>query len=395
MNNGLRICIIAGEHSGDLLGGKLMEALNARLSKVEYTGVGGETMEAQGLDSLFPLSDVAVMGPVMIARRLPLLINRVRWAARAAIESAPDLVVIVDSPEFTHPIAKRIHRALPDVPILDYVSPSIWAWRPGRAKRMKRYVDHVMALLPFEPDYHDRLGGPRCTYVGHPMIERLDQIRADGHQLRTRLGLGDSTPVLVVLPGSRPSEVRLLMKPFGDAVDRLSRKHPELQVIVPAVSSVRRLIEEQLEGWTVTPHLVEGDDDKFAAFAAADAALAASGTVTLELALAGVPSVVAYLVDGVASLLRPLVKVPSIVLPNLVLGTNMYPEFIQEQCRGDVLAEHVDLLLSDTRERRTQLQQLAQVESRMMLDEGTPSDAAAQVVLSYAPGASDKFGSRA
>ena len=378
-----RVCVIAGEHSGDLLGGKLMEVLNRRLSNISYMGVGGTHMEAQGLQSLFPLSDVAVMGPVMIARRLPMLINRVRWAAREAIAADPDVVVIIDSPEFTHPIAKRVKRALPTVPVLDYVSPSVWAWRPGRAKRMARYIDHVLALLPFEPDYHTRLGGPPCTYVGHPMIERLSDIRTSGRELAERLGIADGTPVLVVLPGSRPSEVRLLMKPFGDAVGRLRASHPDLRVVIPAVPSVRDLIEEGLGEWSVKPVLVEGDADKFAAFSIARAGLAASGTVTLELALAGVPSVVAYLVDGVASLLRPLVNVQSIVLPNLVLGANMYPEFIQEECRGDILAEHVEKLLQNSPERAVQIEQLAQVEGRMTLDQGTPSERAADLVCAH------------
>src|SRR5690606_20333333 len=199
------------------------------------------------------------------------------------------------SPEFTHPIARRIRRRCPQIPIIDYVSPSVWAWRPGRAKRMRRYIDHVLALLPFEPDAHRRLGGPPCTYVGHPLIERRAWLDAlDSAPLTERLGIDREQPVLVVLPGSRSSEVERLMQPFGDTVRLLHARGLANQVIVPAVPHVRPFIEEAVADWPVRPHLVEGEEDKFRAFKLATAALAASGTVTLELAIAGTPAVVAY-----------------------------------------------------------------------------------------------------
>lgn len=382
----LRLFLVAGEHSGDALGGRLMAVLNARCKgRVHYLGVGGEAMERQGLASQFSLSDVAVMGPLSILPRLPRIISRVRRTAAAAVAAEPDAVVIIDAPEFTHPIAKRIRKRAPNIPIIDYVSPSVWAWRPGRARKMRRYVDHVLALLPFEPEAHRTLGGPPCTYVGHPLIEKVDWLHAlDPWPLANRLQIEPDQLVLVVLPGSRTSEVGQLMRPFGEAVEQLRQRGVALHVIIPVVPGVRAQVEEAAKSWTTPPHLVEGDADKFAAFKLAHAALAASGTVTLELALAATPMVVAYRVDALAAHMRFLLKVPSVVLANLVLGTNAFPEYLQEDCTGGNLAEALSLLLRDTPVRRAQTAALTRIPERMALDGETPSDAAADVVLHYA-----------
>ncbi len=378
-----RIFIVAGEHSGDLLGGKLMAALNKKCeSPIIFSGVGGEAMEAEGLRSIFPLSDVAVMGPLAILARLPKLVRRVYQTVGEGLKSEPDGVIIIDSPEFTHPIAKRIRRKKPLVPIIDYVSPSVWAWRPGRAKKMRPYVDHLMAILPFEPEAHERLGGPPCTYVGHPLIEKLDWIKnLDASELGNRLGLDPAKPVLLVLPGSRPTEVRRLMQPFGEAARLAEERLGSLEVIIPVVDSVRPLIEDSLKSWPVKPHLVSGDTDKFKAFRLARAALAASGTVTLELGLAGVPMVVAYRVDALALRLRFLLKVPSIVLANLVVGENVFPEFIQEDCTPAKLAGALTPLFSDTPERQRQLEGLGKIADKMLLVGTTPSERAAKTAL--------------
>ena len=244
----LRLFVVAGEHSGDALGAKLMAALNERRrGHIRYVGVGGPEMAARGLVSQFPLEDVAVMGLAAILGRLPKIVRRVNSTARAAVVADPDALIIIDSPEFIHPIAKRVRRRLPEVPIIDYVSPSVWAWRPGRAGKMRGYVDHVLALLPFEPEAHQRLGGPPCTYVGHPLIERLPWIQAlDPAPLAERLALAPDTPLLVVLPGSRASEVRRLMGPFGETLSRLIERGRKFDVVIPVIDSVRGLIEEAL-----------------------------------------------------------------------------------------------------------------------------------------------------
>lgn len=382
------VFMVAGEPSGDELGGKLMAALNKlSAAPLVFSGVGGDAMKAQGLHSLFPLSDVAVMGPLAILKRLPKLVRRVYQTVDAAVNAAPDAVVIIDSPEFTHPIARRIRRREPGIPIVDYVSPSVWAWRSGRARKMRPYVDHVLALLPFEPEAHRRLGGPPCSYVGHPLVERYDWIKGlRSAELAVRLGLDPARPVVVVLPGSRPTEVQRLMGPFGAALQRVIASSGPLEVIIPAVPHVRGLIEEALSDWPVRPRLVTGEEDKFKAFGLAQAALAASGTVTLELGLAGVPMVVAYRVDAVAARLRFLVKVPSVVLANLVLGENAFPEFIQEDCTPDKLAAALGQLLGDTECRQRQLAALRQIKERLLLKDGTPSERAASLVLGILEG---------
>lgn len=347
-----------------------------------FSGIGGETMEAQGLHSIFPLGDLAVMGPLAILARLPHFVRRVYQAVEAGLKADPDAVVIIDSPEFTHPIAKRIRKRKPLIPIIDYVSPTVWAWRPGRARKMRPYVDHLMALLPFEPEFHRRLGGPPCTYVGHPLIERLPWIKSlDAGELAGRLGLDPAKRVLLVLPGSRPSEVVRLMQPFGDAVRQTLARGGPAEVIIPVVPSVRHLVEAGLSGWPFRPHLVEGESDKFKAFRLARAALAASGTVTLELALAGVPMVVAYKVDIVAWQARFLMKAPSIVLANLVLGENVFPELIQHRCTGETLSNAVLPLMGESAERDRQLAGLRQIAGKLVLEGTTPSQRAAGTVL--------------
>ena len=383
----LRLFIVAGEPSGDALGAKLMAAINQRRrGRVRYVGVGGAQMAEQGLISQFPLQDVAVMGPGAILARLPKLVARVYGTAAAAVSAEPDALVIIDSPEFTHPIAKRLRQRRPAIPIVDYVSPSVWAWRPGRARRMRGYVDHVLALLPFEPDAHVRLGGPPCTYVGHPLIERMAWIAAlDTGPLAKRLALPADTHLVVVLPGSRTSEVARLLQPFGEALAKLLAEGRKFEVVIPVVEAQRDLIERCLPAWPKKPLLVIGEEDKFRAFKLARAALAASGTVTLELALAGTPMVVAYRVGApTATILRGLITAPSVVLANLILDERAVPELLQEACTPANIASALAPLLEEGSARSRQLSALARVPPRMRLPQGTPSEAAADVVLYYA-----------
>jgi lipid-A-disaccharide synthase len=384
----LRLFLIAGEHSGDALGAKLIESLRALSPRpLELEGVGGDLMAEQGCPSLFPLAEIAVMGPFDVLFRLPQIWQRIRQSVKAVIAQDPDALVILDSPEFTHQVAKRVRRLRPAIPIIDYVSPSVWAWRPGRARKMCRYVDHVLAILPFEPEVHRRLGGPPCSYVGHPFVERLDWIeRLDPEALRQRLGLPKNRMVIVVLPGSRTSEVKRLMAPFGDALRRVQERVGSFEVILPVVDSVRALIEEGLATWPLQPHLVSGATDKFAAFRLARVALAASGTVTLELALAGTPMVVGYRGDVLASSLKFLVVAPSVVLPNLVLGENVFPELLLGDCTSEKLAQALLPLVMGGPERDRQLNGVARVATLVREDDDPPSKRAASIVLAYAEG---------
>lgn len=378
-----RVFIISGEHSGDALGAGLMAALKARCGdSVAFLGVGGDQMQVEGLVSLFPLDDIAVMGPVSIAGRLPQLITRVYDSIDACLEADPDLLIIIDAPEFTHPIARRVRVQRPELPIVNYVSPTVWAWRSGRARKMRPYVDHLLALLPFEPEAHEKLGGPPCTYVGHPLIERLDWYRSlDATPLAVRLGLSQGRTPVVVLPGSRRSEVSRLMEPFGETIARLSREGRKLEILLPAVPRLRDHIVEISRQWPVPVHIIDGEADKWRAFKLARAALAASGTVTLELGLAGTPMVVGYRVDALATWLRYIVSVPSVVLANLVIGENAFPEFLQERCVPEMLAPALSEILDDGPARSAQLTALAKIEERMQAAGPKPSVAAADATL--------------
>jgi lipid-A-disaccharide synthase len=250
---------------------------------------------------------------------------------------------------------------------------------------MRRYVDHILAILPFEPEAHLRLGGPPCSYVGHPLVEKLDWMKElDEERLSARLGIVENKPVIVVLPGSRTSEVKRLMAPFGDALRRLQAETEPFEVILPVVASVRSLVEEGLKYWPLRPHLVSAEEDKFAAFKLARAALAASGTVTLELALAGTPMAVAYRADPIASSLRFLLIAPSVVLPNLILGDNVFPELLNKDCTGEALAQALLPLIQGGPERDAQLTAVASVAECVRETDEAPSDKAARIVLAYA-----------
>ncbi|WP_299812704.1 lipid-A-disaccharide synthase [uncultured Roseibium sp.] len=380
------VCIVAGEESGDLLGSELIKALNERLGEgVRYCGVGGERMTALGLKSFFDISDVSVMGLTAVLARLPRIVRRVYQTVEAVVAADPDVLVIVDSPDFTHNVAKRVRKRAPHIPIVGYVSPSVWAWRPGRARKMSVYVDELLALLPFEPEVHQRLGGPRTHYVGHPLTENSADLRPREGE---RSPLSESGKVLLVLPGSRGSEIDRLLGVFGETVAEVARDQPGLEVVLPAVSHLEDRIRDGVSNWPVKPQIVCGQDAKKAAFRRAHAALAASGTVSLELALSGVPMVVAYKVDWFFRRIKDLNRifrfsnVDSFVLPNIILGAKAIPEFLDDEVQPDVLAGHLKALLCDSAERREQVGELARLDEVMRLPDGySQRGAAADVVV--------------
>lgn len=380
----LVIAIIAGEASGDALGAPLMQELREALSprKLTFVGVGGQAMEAEGLRSLFPLSDISVMGFSAVIARLPLILRRIRETAALVVATNPDALIIIDSPDFTHRVARRVRAKLPKLPVIDYVSPSVWAWRPGRARAMRAYVDHVLALLPFEPQAHRRLGGPACTYVGHPLSQRLDEFEPSSEEEAARAA---SPPLLLVLPGSRRTEISRLLPVFGEAVARLNASVP-IRPVLPAVQGFEAQIIAETRDWQVAPEIVTGEAAKLSAFRRARAGLAASGTVTLELALAGVPMVAAYKVGALEiRILRALVTAPFVLLPNLILGERAVPELIQEACTAQALTSALAPLLEETAERRTQLAALARVRERVALQGTSPAARAASVVVRALP----------
>jgi lipid-A-disaccharide synthase len=319
------------------------------------------------------------IGPVIA--RLPTLLERIRRTADALIAAPPDLLIIVDSPDFTHRVARRVRAALPGLPIVNYVSPSVWAWRSGRAARMRLYVDHVLALLPFEPAAHERLGGPACTYVGHPLIERLRDLRPAAGE-RTPPGQGPLQ--LLALPGSRMGVAHRHMPLFGETLRRLALDPDATRIVLPTTARLAPEVERLAADWPIKPRIVVGEDDKLAAFRAAHAALAASGTVTLELALAGVPTAAAYRLEWFAPLLEPFIRIeaPFILLPNLILDERAIPELVNREATPERLAGALAPLLRDGPERAAQLTALARLDELMKLPGGVaPSGRAADVTL--------------
>jgi lipid-A-disaccharide synthase len=378
-----KVFLVATEESGDRLGAALMQALRQRTGQVlRFEGVGGHAMAEQGLASLFPIDEHAVVGFGSILARMRSIRRAIRTAAERAVAMRPDVVVIIDSPEFTHRVARQVRAAAPQIPIVDYVSPSVWAWRPGRARVMRAYVDHVLALLPFEPAAHRRLGGPPCTFVGHPLSEEIAKLRPTAEEARRR---ATDPPVLLALPGSRPGEVANHLTEFGRTIALLSERVGPLEVVLPTVSNLAAHVRTQVAGWTVPPRVVVGQDAKWAAFRVARAALAASGTVTLELALAGIPTVVAYRASWFTELIyRTIVRVPTIVLANLVLEDNVMPEFIQRDANPAHLAAALAPLIGETPERGRQLAAFARLDEVMRIGTARPSEAAAEIVLDVA-----------
>lgn len=380
----LTLDLIAGEESGDALGGALMRALRERQGDIRFAGVGGRAMAEQGLESLFPIEELAIIGAGGILRQLPHLLRRIRAAADAIVARRPDALVIIDSPEFTHRVARRVRKAAPAIPIIDYVSPSVWAWRPWRARAMRAYIDEVLAILPFEPAAHARLGGPPCSFVGHPLSERIDVLRPNAGEARRRLA---DPPVILALPGSRGSEVRRLIAPFGAALGLVAKQVGPLDLVLPTVPHVAAAVAEMTAAWPVRPRIVVDPADKDAAYRSARAALAASGTVTLELAFAGVPTVAAYRIPAwEGALFRLLASryIDTVILANLVLGENVVPELLQGDCTADRLAAALIPLIADTPARRRQERAFARIDAVMQVGSGAPSRRAAHAILTIA-----------
>jgi lipid-A-disaccharide synthase len=379
----LNLFVIAGEESGDRLGAPLMAAIAAQAGRpVVFTGLGGREMAERGLDSLVPIADLAVNGFAAIPARLPTILRHLRTASRAVIAARPDALVIIDSPDFTHRVARRVRAAVPSIPIIDYVSPTVWAWRPGRAKAMRRYVDHVLALKPFEPAAHQRLGGPPCTYVGHPLIEQLATLRPDRDEAARREA---APPLVLVLPGSRRGEVRRHIGVFGAAMAAVAREIGAVEIVLPTVPHLLDEVKEATRYWAPPPRIVVDAAEKWAAFRQARVALAASGTVTLELGLAGVPTVLAYRVSLLEEVIaRALITTDMVGLTNLILGEKVMPELLQRDATPEKLAAHLVALIGDTPERRRQCAALARLDTAMDVGDTTPSARAAAIVLAMA-----------
>jgi len=378
------IFIVSGETSGDNLAGRLMGALKRETGgRIRFVGVGGPQSESEGLASLFPMSDLSVMGLAEVLPHLPRLIGRLNETTKAARSLKPDAVVTVDSPGFCLRLAHHLRDS--GIPVIHYVAPQLWAWGPFRARKLRKRVDHILALLPFEVPFFAKYGIP-CTYVGHPTIDAGAE-RGDGPAFRARHGLAPNAPVLGVLPGSRAGEVRRMLPVFGKTLPLLREKYPDLRVVIPVVDSVAHVVRDITRAWPL-PVLLVSDMERFDAFAACNAALAKSGTVTLELALANVPMVVAYRVSAATAFLvrRMGVGVEHASLVNLLAGRQVVPECLQEDCTPEKLAAAVDDILSSEQVRAGQRQAFKEVVKTLGDRIPSPSERAAKVVLDIVRG---------
>jgi len=375
-----KIFLIATEESGDRLGSSLMKVLRQRLGgAVRFEGVGGQSMAREGLVSLFPIEELSIMGLAAVVKQLPKILRLIRETATAVTEASPDILVIIDSPDFTHRVARRVRARDPSIPIIDYVSPSVWAWRPGRARAMRRYVDHVLGLLPFEPEAYRRLRGPPCSYVGHPLIEQIGQLRPGADEQMRR---EEQPPVLLVLPGSRSSEINHHMAVFGETLGLLHAQDVVFELILPTMPHLQEAVAQAVRSWPVQPRIVVREKEKRAAFRIAHAAFVKSGTATLELAIAGVPMVAAYKVGAVeAAIMRRAIRTSSVILANLVIGENVVPEFIQEDCAPEKLLPALRDILTDSPLRQRQVAAFAKLDAIMSTGNQPPSVRAADIVL--------------
>ncbi|MEL7228763.1 MAG: lipid-A-disaccharide synthase [Pseudomonadota bacterium] len=374
------VYVVLGEESGDHLAADLIPTLQRECEDrghgLQVSGLAGERMKAMGHASLFDIDEIAVMGFSAVIGRLPKIIRRVWQTVADILAKKPDLVLLIDSPDFTHAVAKRVRKQWPDVKVVNYICPSVWAWRSGRAKAMTAYVDHVLCILPFEPEALLRLHGPTGTYIGHPLAGRL------AHLPEPTVSIADNVPTLLLLPGSRRSELKHLLNIYGETLTVLRNRGVAFRVVLPAVARLRPILEEETAQWSVPVEIVEAADNE-KHFQAGHAALATSGTVALELALHGVPMVTGYKVDAVARPFVGMVTTWSALLPNLILDRLLITEEINELVLPERMARHVEGLLTDQSIRERQIAGFKELRQVMQAEEA-PAVLASRVIMDVA-----------
>ncbi|MEM6386677.1 MAG: lipid-A-disaccharide synthase [Pseudomonadota bacterium] len=355
----MKLYILAGEPSGDKLGAALMAGLKELRPDIEFRGVAGPLMQAEGMESLFPMRELSVMGITEVLPKYPALRRRLHETAEDCLAFAPDALLTVDSPDFSLRLAKQVS-ARSKIRTIHYVAPSVWAWRPGRAAKMARHIDHVLALLPFEPPYMEA-AGMTCDFVGHPVVAEPVASAHEAERFRSETGIG-AAPLLLVLPGSRASEVSRLASVFGASLKPVVEARPDLRVVVPAADGVAAAVQAAVRDWPGDPIVIDPGEaadalgKKRAAFVAADVALAASGTVSLELAASGTPMVIAYDMSWLSwQIMSRMARIDTVTLVNLVVGENAVPEFLGPDCTPPNIADALVTLLDDKSARVRQL----------------------------------------
>ena len=377
----MKVFLIAGEASGDALGAALMAGMKTLAPGVEFHGVGGPKMEAEGLQSLFPMEELSVMGLVEVLPKYRQLKRRIAEATAAVTTLKPDALITIDSPDFCLRVARLVRAADPGQFITHYVAPTVWAWRPGRAAKMAGVVDHVLALFPFEPPYMEA-AGMSCDFVGHPVVAERRGTADEALAFRDTHAIGPDQPVLLCLPGSRKGEVSRLAPRFEEAIARLRDREPDLRVVLPTVKGVAGLVRDLAARWKVAPLVVETAEDKRAAFAAADLALAASGTVSLELAANHVPMVIAHDFNRLTWwMMKRAALIDTVTLVNIVSDTRAVPEYLGPACQPGPIANALMALIDDKDARERQFAAMALTMERLGAGGEAPGLRAARSVL--------------
>ena len=350
------IYLIAGEPSGDALGASLMNSLNIQFGgKVRFCGVGGDKMTKEGLRSLFPMKDITLMGFIEILPHIPRILMKIRMVIRDIKKKRPDCLVTIDSPEFNFRVGRVIKRKV-NIPIIHYVAPSVWAYRPNRARKISKFLDHILVLFPFEPPYFVDVGIP-TTFVGHPLCEKIKSFEQRDHKNFITSIKADNDDIFIsVLPGSRVGEINKHIELFRKVIEKLSLKYPKLKVLMPVAEGLEDEIKSLIISWPVPVHLIIGENDKYTAFHSSKVALAVSGTVTLELGLCNVSMVVAYRANFIsAAIAKKIVNIENISLSNIIIGQAIAPEFLQEDANVYNISKAIEKLLDSELERENQL----------------------------------------
>jgi len=381
----LHIFIIAGEPSGDALGAKLIKKIREITNRdITFSGVGGERMKQQGFASLFPMSELSLIGFAEIIPHIPHLLNRINQTVDAILKKPPDIVVTIDSPGFNFRVVKKLQGQ--SIKLLHYVAPTVWAYKPKRAKKVASLYDHLLLLLPFESSYFEEVNLP-CTFVGHPILEE-DLTDGDGEKFREKHHIPVNAPTLCIMPGSREGELKRLIPVFTETLEMLVEKFTDLHAVVIATPDLAEAIKQQTKSWPIKTVVISDLSEKKNAFAACNAALVKSGACSLEAAIAGLPMVIAYKVHPVSAwMLRRMIKVRYVSIINLILGKEIIPELLQEQCTAELLFNNIEALLEDEEVQQKQLSRIGEALSELgMGDDECPSEKAATKLLHEIPG---------
>nr|QIM10250.1 lipid-A-disaccharide synthase [uncultured Alphaproteobacteria bacterium] len=381
MNNNIKIYLIAGEPSGDALGARLMRAMKVKTNgKAEFYGVGGETMEAEGFHSIFNISDLAVMGLAEVIPSIPKVLRRIKETVNDILRIRPDIVITIDSWSFGSRVQKALRRKKTGIPQLHYVAPQVWAWKKKRARTMYKYVDRLLTLLPQEPKYFTPYG-LETTFVGHPVIES-PVANADRETFRREHNIPEGKRIISVLPGSRHNEVASLLPTFIEAGKLLAAQYDDLFFVIPTVKTVEKRVKDIIKGCGLPLLVVEGSEDRHNAMCASTAAIAASGTVALELAIADVPHIIGYKVSKMTAFLaKRLLHIQFVNLSNILLGREIIPELLQDACTPENIAQYIKRFLNQDDLYRHQMEGLKKVRQVLGLGKQTPSENACDVIL--------------